>query len=200
MIPQRVVFVTTFCYNVNMSNQYALMNSKKSAERQLTIAKRRAILMRLIEKQKDNNWTFEEIAEKMRSDPWVAARWPDYVHSTAHRDFVNSMDLVRDDIKELAMPYFVRQVDTADSVIDTLKDFIGDDQLAPKTRIDAANSLRGYLDQLGKVFGNYAPKEMHVKKMDLSINLDTYVEMKKRVEKELEEQSNVIDGEVTEQE
>jgi len=181
-----------------MSNN-ALINSKKSSERQLTIAKRRAILMRLVETQKDENWTFEELSEKMRQNPWVASRWPAYAHSTAHKDFVASMDLVRDDVKELAMPYFARQISTADMALDTLAEFVQDDQLTPKTRIDAANALRGYLDHIGKVFGNYAPKEMHIKKQEVHVNLDNFIAMQRKVQMELEEANNIIEGEVVEQ-
>ena len=169
-----------------------LANSKNSATKQIERAKRQAMLMRLVDANAADNPTFEELAAMMRNDPWVSARWPSYAAQTANNDFVAVMGLVRDDVKDLAIPYFVRQVNLIDGAIGTLSDFANDDQLPHKTRIDSFNAMRGYLDQMGKVFGNYAPKEMHIKKAILSVNLDNFKQLKERAEKQL----SIVDGEV----
>ena len=171
-----------------------MMNSQKSATKQLERSKRQAILMRLVDKQKTDTPSFEDLAAKMREDPWVAARWPTYSHQTANNDFNAVMNLVRDDVKDLAMPYFARQVDTIDEAIETLKGFANYDQLPHKTRIDAINSMRGYLEQMGRVFGNFAPKEMHIKKAEISVNLDNYQRLKEQATKQL----NIVDGDIIE--
>jgi hypothetical protein len=170
-----------------------LKNSQRGINKQLERSKRQVLLMRIIESGGDENYTFEEIAAKMRKDNWVAARWPEYSASTAHADFTSLMVLVKDDVRELALPYFVRQLAIMDDVIETLHDFVKEKDLHHKTRIDSANSLRGYLDQQIKVFGNYAPKEMHIKKSEISVTLDDFMKAKKAVEKERE---SAIEGEI----
>jgi uncharacterized protein (UPF0147 family) len=171
-----------------------LANSKKSATKQLERSKRQAILMRVIERNKPDDPTFEELAAMMRDDPWVAARWPSYSAQTANKDFAAVMSIVRDDVKDLAVPYLVRQVNLIDEAINTLSEFSKDDQLPHKMRIDSLNAMRGYLDQMGKVFGNFAPREMHIKKAELVVNLDNFKQLKERAKKQLD----VIEGEVIE--
>ena len=169
-----------------------LANSKKSATKQLERSKRRAILMRIVETDKSRNLTFEELAAIMRDDPWVAARWPSYAAQTANNDFVAVMGLVRDDVKDLAMPYFIRQVDLLDDAIETLHGFSKDDQLPHKMRIDSLNAMRGYLEQMGKVFGNFAAKEMNISKVELSVSLDEFKKAQRRANKQLD----LIEGEL----
>jgi len=169
-----------------------LINSQNSVTKQLERAKRQAILMRFVETNKNKPPSFDELAAMMREDPWVAARWPSYSHQTAHNDFSAVMGLVRDDIKDLAMPYFARQVDLMDGAINTLSEFSEDDGLSPKLRMDALNAMRGYLEMMGRVFGNFAPKETHIKRAEISINLDEFRRLKEQATKQLE----VIDGEV----
>ncbi len=169
-----------------------LINSQKGVTKQLERSKRQAILMRLVERHKKDNPRFEDLANMMREDPWVAARWPSYSHQTANNDFNAVMNLVRDDVKDLAMPYFARQVNLMDEAIGTLRDFSKDDQLPPKMRIDAINAMRGYLEQMGRMFGNFAPKEMHIKKEELVWNIDTYTEAKREADRQLK----IIDGEI----
>lgn len=175
-------------------NKSKLINSKKSATKQLERSKRQAILMRTIEANKSDNPTFEELAAIMRNDPWVAARWPSYAAQTANNDFVAVMSLVRDDVKDLAMPYFVRQVDLIDDAIDILQGFSKDDQLPHKMRIDSLNAMRGYLEQMGKVFGNFAAREMNIRKAEIFVNLDELKRAQKRASKQLD----IVDGELIE--
>lgn len=151
--------------------------------------------MRLVEQHKRDSPSFEKLAEMMREDPWVATRWPSYSHQTAHNDFSSVMSLVRDDVKDLAMPYFARQVNLMDEAIGTLRNFSKDEELPPKMRIDAINAMRGYLEQMGRMFGNFAPKEMHIKKQEVTVNLDTY----QRLKEEARDQLKIIDGEIVEE-
>ncbi len=172
-----------------------LVNSQKSVTKQLERSKRQVILMRLVEKHKEDNPRFEDLANLMREDPWVAARWPSYSHQTANNDFNAMMSLVRDDVRDLAMPYFSRQVGLADEAIDTLRAFSRDDQLPPKMRIDATNAMRGYLEMLGRLFGNYAPKELHIQKVTATMDMDAYQKMREEARSQLQ----IIDGEVVEE-
>ena len=169
-----------------------LINSQKGVTKQLERSKRQAILMRLVNKHKKNNPNFENLASMMREDPWVAIRWPSYSHQTAYNDFNAVMGLVRDDVKDLAMPYFARQVNLMDEAIGALHDFSKDDQLPPKMRIDALNAMRGYLEQMGRLFGNFAPKEMNIKKATVTMDYDTYQKMKAKAQDQLQ----IIDGEI----
>ncbi len=171
-----------------------LASSKKSATKQLERSKRQAILMRAVEARKSDNLTFEELAAMLRNDPWVAARWPSYSAQTANNDFVAVMSLVRDDVKDLAMPYLVRQVTLMDEAIDILDGFSKDDQLPHKMRIDSLNAMRGYLDQMGKVFGNFAAREIDIRKGVVVVNLDELKKAQKRASKQLD----IVDGELVE--
>lgn len=176
-----------------------LKNSQKRVDKQLERSKRQAILMRLVDENKDEPPNFSQLAAKMRENQWVAARWPSYSHQTANKDFNEVMNLVRDDIKTLAMPYFVRQVEVMDEAIDILREFANDTQLPPKLRIDAINAQRGYLEQMGRTFGNFAPKEMHIKKEELTYNLDTYLQLKNQAAKQLQVLDvDIVDSEVIE--
>ena len=175
-----------------MSNKLA--NSKNSAGKQLERARRQTILARLLDGNK-KNMSFEQMAAKMREDHWVAQRWPSYSASTAHADFNEIMGLVRSDVGQLAMPYFVRQVDLIDENIAMLKEFAGDEELDWKLRIDASNSMRGWNDQSLKIFGNYAPKEMHIQKLEAKFDLNDYNELKEQFSKQLDD---VIDGDIEE--
>jgi hypothetical protein len=150
--------------------------------------------MRLVNKHKKDNPSFENLANMMREDPWISARWPSYSHQTANNDFNAVMNLVRDDVKDLAMPYFARQVNLMDEAIDALRDFSKDDELPPKMRIDAINAMRGYLEQMGRLFGNFAPKEMNIKKATVTMDMDTYQKMKEEAQNQLQ----IIDGEIIE--
>lgn len=171
-----------------------LASSKKSATKQLERSKRQAILMRVIETRKSDDLTFEELAAILRDDPWIAARWPSYSAQTANNDYVAIMSLVRDDVKDLAMPYFIRQVDLIDDAIEILRGFSKDDKLSHKMRIDSLNAMRGYLEQMGKVFGNFAAKEMNIRKAEIFVNLDEFKKAQKRASKQLD----VIEGEIVE--
>ena len=148
--------------------------------------------MRLVESRKKDNPSFEQLAGMMRDNTWVAARWPSYSHQTAHNDFNSVMSLVREDVKDLAMPYFARQVHLMDEAIGTLDGFSKDDQLPHKMRIDALNAMRGYLEQMGRMFGNFAPKEMHIKKATVTMDKDAY----QRMRAEAQSQLQIIDGEI----
>ena len=177
-----------------MSDTNQLANSKNSASRQLERAKRQAILMQTLDSSK-KDLSFEEIAARMRDNGWVADRWPAYSASTARNDFNEVMGMVRSDVETLAMPYFVKQISLIDEAISTLRGFADDEELDYKLRIDSLNSMRGYVDQSLKIFGNYAPKEMHIKKAEVTFNLDAYNAVKEQLQKQLPPE-DVIDGEV----
>ncbi|MHC4181799.1 MAG: hypothetical protein ACYSR0_00420 [Planctomycetota bacterium] len=151
--------------------------------------------MRIINKYPD--YTHEQLCKKMREDPWVAARWPAYSLTTIQRDFSDGLELVRDDVRDIAMPYLARNIALSDEVIQTLVGFVNDDNLGEKLRIDAANAVRAYLDQSNKVLGTYAPKEMHISKAEVQMNLDAFVKIRKKVQAELPE---VVEGELVEEE
>jgi hypothetical protein len=175
-----------------MSNKLA--NSTRSATKQLERARRQAILMQILNGSK-KDLTFEQIASNMRENIWIAQRWPSYSASTANKDFNDVMGLVRGDVGEMAMPYFVKQVALIDDAITTLNEFANDDELDYKLRIDSLNSMRGFLDQSLKIFGNYAPKEMHIQKAEVTFNLDAYNAVKEQLEKQLSV-NDIIDGEI----
>jgi hypothetical protein len=170
--------------------------TSRSAVSQLERSRRQVILMRIIERQqgKGKNPTFEKLAMMMREDPWVAARWPDYTPQTCSYDYYQLMDLVKDDIKTLAMPYFVRQMEIIDGAVDTLAEFVNDDRLPTDTRIKAANSLGGYADRYMKIFGNTAPNESRIQKVTLTGGLDDWKKITEAAEKELSS-ADAIDGE-----
>jgi NRPS condensation-like uncharacterized protein len=173
---------------------FALMNASKSPAKQLERAKRRAKVMQIVEQHPEYN--LEEIAAAMRKDPWIEARWPAYSTATAQKDFGKVMALVKGDVKEIAMPYLARNITISDAVIQVLGKFIADDNLGHKLRIDAANSLRSYLDQSNKVFGNYAPKETHLTTTEMKMNLNEFYKIEQAAQKQL---SEVIEGELVEQ-
>jgi hypothetical protein len=181
-----------------MSNKLA--NSTRSAGKQLERSKRQAILMQTI-KASSKDMTFDEMAAEMRKNGWIADRWPAYSASTARSDFNEIMGMVRSDIETLAMPYFIKQIDMMDEAMSTLRDFSNDEELDYALRISALNSLRSYIDQSLKVFGNYAPKEMHIKKAEVTFNLDAYNAVKEQLQSQLPTQlptNDVVDGEVVE--
>lgn len=173
---------------------FALMNASKNPAKRLERAKRQALVMRIVERHPD--YSLEKIAAAMREDPWVAARWPTYSSQTASTDFSKVMALVKGDIKDIAMPYLARNITISDGVIQVLGEFIADDSLAHKLRIDAANSLRAYLDQSNKVFGNYAPKETRLTTTEMKMNLNEFLKIEKAAQKQL---SEIIDGELVEE-
>jgi hypothetical protein len=174
---------------------FALINQHKSASKQLEKAKRQAILLRIV--QEHPNLTQKDLAARMREDPWIAARWPSYSITTLSKDFNEGMSLIRDDVRDIAMPYLARNIALSDEVIGTLVGFVKDDNLGEKLRIDAANAVRSYLDQSNKVFGTYAPKEMHIRKAEVQVTLDNFLETYKQVRNEL---PDFVEGELVEQE
>lgn len=177
-----------------MSDTALMANSNNGAEKRLERAKRQAILMRIVESSKEN-LTYDEIAAKMREDPWIAARWPAYSAGSAHRDFGAVMTLVEDDVRELAMPYLAENLGLMDSAVKTLFDFSQDDQLTHKIRIDSLGAMLKYIDMANKVFGTYAAKEMHIKKAEITVDLDTFKKLEERAGAQLE----IIDGELQDQ-
>ncbi len=178
-----------------MSNEKSIIISKeRSGGKQLERFKRIALLRSLMEQDRYRDATFVELAAIMRENPWVNQRWPDYSASTAHRDFGKSMDLIRGDIQDLSMLYFARQVDILDDVIDTLHDFSKDDTLDHSTRIQAANSLKGYIDTSIKIFGNYMPKQMNLTKTTFEFTIDDF----KKLKAEADAQIEIVDGYVVE--
>lgn len=174
-----------------------LINASKSATKRLERAKRQAVLMQVLEVNQADNPTFEQLAEKMRDHPWVAERWPAYSATTAREDFLEVSALVKDDIKDLAMPYFAEQVGKVDEAIDTLYTFSQDTELDYKLRIDALNAMRGYINLSIDLLGTRAPKETHIKQANLNINIDTYRNIVEEAQRQLD---NVVDGEIIENE
>jgi len=174
------------------------IQTSNNAGRQLEMAKRQAILMRIVESEarKGRSPTFEKLAEIARRDPWVSARWPGYTGQMAKYDFSKTMALTRDDLKALAMPYLARQLNILDETTDTLQTMVKSDQLDDDTRIKAANSLRGYVGEIAKIFALYAPKETHIKKQELTGTIDDFYRLTKQAEKELNElneRSDIVD-------
>lgn len=168
------------------------LTTSSQASTQLERAKRRAVLVRIVEESK-KPLTYDEMAQRMRDNPWVSARWPTYSPATASNDFQEILGITRDDIQALAMPYFERAITTMDSVMGTLMEFVNDTQLPEDTRIKAANVLRQYADQSLKVFGNYAPKEMHVRKSSFEFTLDDFNKLRQEIQ---QNDNSVIDGEI----
>lgn len=170
----------------------------RSATRQLERAKRQAILMRTVEEQstKGKTPTFAELSEIMRKDHWINSRWPEYTAEMARYDFGEVMALTRDDIKGLAMPYLARQLGIIDKTTDTLQKMVDNSQLDDDTRIKAANSLRGYVGEVAKIFSLYAPKETHVKKQELVGTIDDFLKLRNEAASELKELENdaIIDA------
>ena len=176
-----------------MSETALMINANRSATKRLERTKRQAILMRIVESSK-KSLSFEQIAEKMRDDAWVSGRWPTYSAQTANNDFNTVMTLVEGDVRELAMPYIARGIELSDSAIRLLHGFAQDDDLSHKIRIDSLNAMLKYLDQQNKVFGNYAAKEMNIKKAELTVDLDTFMELGRRADRQLND-IDFIDGE-----
>lgn len=163
------------------------LSRQNAATNRLERARRQVILMRIIEEQQaqKRNPTLEELAAMMRENHWVASRWPSYSAPTASKDYGRLMELVKDDIKVLAMPYFVRQMEIIDETVDTLSGFVNDDRLPHDTRIRAANSLGGYADRYMKIFGTTTPSEsMHVQRV-VTGDLDSWKKMQEEADKEL---------------
>ena len=176
-----------------MSGKAIMSNANNGAEKRLDRTKRQAILMRIVESS-DKELTFEEIAAKMRDDPWVASRWPAYSASTANKDFSKVMTLVEDDVRAMALPYLAHHINLADDAIKTLHGFSRDDDLDYKTRIDSLNAMLKYLDQSHKIFGSYAAKEMNIKKAELSVTLDDFMALSRQANRQLDDDDNVVDG------
>jgi len=178
-----------------VANNKALATSRSAVSR-LERSRRQVILMRIIEEQqgKKKNPTFEQFAVLMRENNWVSARWPDYSMSMASYDYGHLMDIVKDDIKVLAMPYFVRQMEIIDETVDILSGIVQDNQMPIDTRIKAANTLGGYADRYMKIFGNVSPSESYVEKVTLSGDLDSFNRMKEEADKELQSREP-IEGE-----
>ena len=174
------------------------LQTSNNAGRQLEMAKRQAILMRIVESEakQGRSPTFEKLAEIARRNNWITARWPGYTGQMAKYDFNKTMALTRDDLKTLAMPYLARQLNILDSTTDTLQEMVTDDQLDDDTRIKAANALRGYVGEIAKIFALYAPKETHIKKQELTGTIDDFYRLTKQAEKELSgitDDSSIVD-------
>ena len=176
--------------NKVMSREFS---TSRSGGRQFEIAKRQAILMRIIEFEanKGRTPTFEKLASMMREDHWVSNRWPGYSGQQVSYDFNKVMALTKDDLKALAVPYLVRQLNIIDDTTDALKEMVDDDQLDDDTRIKAANSLRGYVGETAKIFALYAPRETHIKKQEVTGTIDDFMRLRKQAEIELSEISDV---------
>lgn len=173
-----------------------IIKRERTGSKQLARFRRISILRSLMEQEENREATFAELAAMMREHPWVSQRWPSYSASTAHRDFEQSMDLIRGDIQDLSMLYFSRQVNMLDNVMDTLHGFSNDVDLDHATRISAANSLRGYIDTSIKIFGNYMPKQMSLTKTTFEFTIDDF----KKLKAEADAQIEIVDGYVVDEE
>jgi hypothetical protein len=144
--------------------------------------------------------TFAELSKLMRQNQWVSIRWPEYTSEMARYDFAKVMELTRDDIKSMAMPYLARQLNIIDETADTLQGIVSASQLDHDTRIKAANSLRGYVGETAKIFALYAPKETHIKKQEVVGTIDDFLKLRNQAAQELEElkEETIIDGETGE--
>ena len=174
------------------------VSTSNNAGRQLEMAKRQAILMRVVESEarQGRNPSLEKIAEIARRDPWISSRWPGYSGGQAKYDFNKVMALTRDDLKMLAMPYLARQLNILDDTTNTLQEMVKDSQLDDDTKIKAANALRGYVGEIAKIFALYAPKETHIKKQEITGTIDDFDRLRKQAEKELNEiaeESTIVD-------
>ena len=169
-----------------MSGNKALATSRSMVSR-LERSRRQVILMRIIEEQqgKKKNPTQEQIAAMMRENNWVASRWPDYSITTVRYDYEQLEGMIKDDIKILAMPYFVRQMEIIDETVDTLSGIVQDSQMPIDTRIKAANTLGGYADRYMKIFGNVTPSESMQVKRVVTGDLDSWRKMQEEADKEL---------------
>lgn len=172
------------------------VKKQQTGAKQLDRFKRILILRTFMEQQSNKNLSFADLAALMREHPWVSERWPSYSASTAHRDFEKSMELIRDDVKELSMLYFSRQVELLDDVIDELYELTKDANVDVTARISAANSLRGYLDTSIKIFGNYMPKQINMSKATVEFTIDDFF----RAKEEADAHVQVIDSYVVEDE
>jgi hypothetical protein len=117
-----------------------------SPTRKLAIAKRRAILMQLVHGA-STDMTYNELAEAMRKNSWVKARWPEYSIGTVMNDFKDNLSLMEDDIRSLAGIYMVRQLEVIDRAIERLESFADDEELKEGTRISAMNALGPFIDK-----------------------------------------------------
>lgn len=157
-------------------------------------AKRQSILMRIVEsaQAKGETPSFAEVGRRMRQDPWVKQRWPSYGGVLASRDFETIMELTRDDIRALAIPYFIRQTGILDEVSDIMLEIVKDDSRDDDTRISAANTLQRYVGQSIKLFGNEAPKEFHVNRQSVHGTIDDFKKLKAEAQQEMESDITVV--------
>lgn len=167
-----------------------------SAGTKVKIMQRRAILLQVLNQHASENPTYERIAELMLEDKFIADNWPGYDASAAWKDFDKVTALRRKDNRDLAALYFDKQLETAEKVSDKLLEFVMDDELSPKLRIDATKALRSQNDQIIRMFGNYAPKETHSRHEHISATIDDLDRLMKEANKQLEAGVEVIDGEI----
>ena len=183
-------------------------NSTLAVTKQVERAKRQTILMRIIEKaqHKGESPSFAELSKRMREDSWIQARWPNYSQSMASNDFKKVMELTREDIRALAIPYWIRQTSILDEVTDGLLGMFRDDNRDDDTRLSAANTLHRYVQTSIKLFGNEPPKEFHVKRASVHGTIDDFKRLKQSARQELQIEepaeeptdTEIIDGEFDE--
>lgn len=167
-----------------------------AAENNLVLAKRRAILAKILSSS-SQRLTLEKMAYEMRKDPWVSSQWPSYSTTTAKSDLDAIIGLVDSEISDLTMPYLARQLGIMEDTISTLLKIVNDDSNSVYERTKAASVLRSWLDMEISIVGNYPAQRLQIDKREITFDLDTFLAMRKKIEEDF---GSAVDGEWEEQE
>ncbi len=183
-----------------MDNDLQLYHRKPNIR--FDLMKRRALAMRILEENASNGGlTYGEIAERMMVNPWVVDRWPDYNEGNARDDLAYIFGMMEQDLKELGKVYRVRQLDLLGDLITKLVKIAESDRTKDRVKIAAISAIGPLLDKEIRITNNYPSKEVNVNKRELTINLDTFLEIQKRAKALNSDLSNddMIEGEFSEE-
>lgn len=163
-------------------------------ETRMAVMKRRAKLLQILNDHADESPSYTRLVELMLEDKFVRDNWPGYSTGAAHKDFTEVFGLIEGDVKDLAELYFIRQLTLNEEITDKLREFVYDDDIGPKLQIDAAKTLRGFLQQNIDMFGNRGQSKMA--KPVLEVNIDTFMPVYQESIRQLEKAAEIIEGEV----
>lgn len=157
-----------------------------SAKTKGLVLQRQTILLQILNEYGHENPTYERLAELMLENSFVADHWPGYGASAAWKDHDKIQSIRRKDNRDLAALYFEKQLALNEKVSAQLLEFVQDEDLSPKLRIDAAKALRSNSDQAIRMFGNYAPKETHSRHEHVSATIEDLYRLALEADKQLE--------------
>lgn len=186
------------------------------ASRSTWVEQRRSILVDVINEEPTKNWSVREIALAMQLHPVVSSIQPSYSKSTAHLDWLAIKGELKEKREQLASEYIDYQLRVTNGLLEDLEskyyeraaveadiDEIEDPFMRAQARIALMNSQRGLINAMETVMRRQSrlvpidvPKQVQVDSRHVHLDIETFLQIRERVNSQLLSEGEVIEGEL----